>query len=100
MERRKYHGTLNPEDLARALIAHFNRANLVAQKMASGEKVMVQITTRERPASGGQTALTVTLHGVEDSLAVQVSKQAWLGVAASLGVTALAALRNPYSLLS
>jgi RNA polymerase subunit RPABC4/transcription elongation factor Spt4 len=61
---------------------------------------MVQITTRERPASGGQTALTVTLHGVEDSLAVQVSKQAWLGVAASLGVTALAALRNPYSLLS
>jgi len=100
MERRIYHGTLNPEDLARALIAHFNRANLVAQKMASGEKVMVQITTRERPASGGQTALTVTLHGVEDSLAVQVSKQAWLGVAASLGVTALAALRNPYSLLS
>lgn len=99
MERRIYHGTLNSEDLARALVAHFNRANLVARKMTAGEKAIVQVATRERPASGGQTALTVTLQAVEDGLAVQVGSQAWLGVAASLGVTALAALRNPYSLL-
>ncbi len=100
MERRIFHGTLSPNDIGRALIAHFNRGNLVAQQLGSGEKVVVQITTRERPSSGGQTALTVTLREVEDGLAVQLSKQAWLGVAASLGVTALAALRNPFSLLS
>jgi DNA-directed RNA polymerase subunit RPC12/RpoP len=100
MQRRIFHGRLSPEDVGRALIAHFNRGNLVAQQLGSEEKAVVQITTRQRPASGGQTALTITLQEVEDGLAVQMGKQAWLGVAASLGVTALAALRNPYSLIS
>jgi hypothetical protein len=36
---------------------------------------------------------------VEDGIAVQLGKQTWLGVAASLGVTALSAFRNPFSLL-
>lgn len=100
MERRIFHGRLTPEEVGRALIAHFNRGNLVAQQLDSEGKAVVQITTRQRPASGGQTALTITLQEVEDGLAVQMGRQAWLGVAASLGVTALAALRNPYSLIS
>jgi DNA-directed RNA polymerase subunit RPC12/RpoP len=50
--------------------------------------------------SGGQTALTISLQKVEDGLAVQVGKQAWLGVAASLGMTALSAWRNPFNLLN
>lgn len=100
MERRIFHGTLTLDDVARALIAHFNRGNLVAQKFGKDEKILVQIATRQRPASGGQTALTISLQPVEDGIVVQMGEQTWLGVAASLGVTALAALRNPYSLLS
>jgi len=100
MERRIFHGSLSSNDVARALVAHFNRANLAAQQLGSGKKIIVQIASRQRPSSGGQTALTVHLRDVEDGIAVQLGKQTWLGVAASLGVTALSAFRNPFSLLS
>jgi len=100
METRIFHGNITPHQIGRALIAEFHRGNLRAQQLGTGDRVIVQIATRERPTSGGQTALTVTLQRVEDGVAVQVGKQAWLGVAASLGMTALAVLRNPLYLLS
>jgi hypothetical protein len=99
MEMRIYHGELAPEEIAQGLIAQFNRGNLIAQKVGSDEQIVVQIATRRHPMSGGRTALTIVLRKVEDGVAVQVGKQAWLGVAASLGTTALAALRNPFNLL-
>jgi RNA polymerase subunit RPABC4/transcription elongation factor Spt4 len=43
--------------------------------------------------------LTITVQKVEDGVAVNIGKQAWLGVAASLGITALSVWRNPFSLL-
>lgn len=99
MDGRIFHGNITPKEVSRALLAHFNRSNWVAQQLGDDDQIVVQIATRQRPVSGGQTALTVTLQKVEDGLAIQIGKQAWLGVAASLGVTALAALRNPFSLL-
>jgi DNA-directed RNA polymerase subunit RPC12/RpoP len=36
---------------------------------------------------------------VEDGVAVKLGQQAWLGIAASLGTTALAAIRSPFNLL-
>ncbi|HEC60860.1 MAG TPA: hypothetical protein ENI27_01245 [bacterium] len=99
METRIFHGDITPNDIARALLAKFNRGNLRAQTFGKGKKVVIQIATRERPASGGQTAMSVTLQEVEDGVAVQLGKQSWLGVAASLGMTALTAWRNPWSLL-
>jgi RNA polymerase subunit RPABC4/transcription elongation factor Spt4 len=100
MDTRIFHGDIAPDDVARALLAQFNRGNLRAQQLGSGNKVVVQIATLQRPASGGQTALTVNLERVEDGLSIQLGKQAWLGVAASLGMTALAAWKNPWNLLS
>lgn len=100
MEQRIFHGDLSPDDVGRGLVAHFNRGNLVAQRIGIEHQTVVQIATRQRPASGGQTALSVTIQKFEDGLAIQIGKQAWLGVAASLGVTALSAWRNPFSLLS
>lgn len=99
MNGRIYHGDLTPKEVGRVLLAHFNRSNWVAQQLGNDDQIVVQITTRQRPVSGGQTALSVTLQKVEDGLAIQIGKQEWLGIAASLGVTALAALRNPFSLL-
>lgn len=96
---RIFHGNLKPSDLAASLIAHFNRGNLIAQQIGDGSQIVVQIATAQRPASGGQTALSVTLQAIEDGVAVQLGRQAWLGVAASLGVTALSAIRNPFNLL-
>lgn len=94
-----FHGNVKPRDLAKALIAEFNRSNLRAQQIGGGNEIVVQIATSDFRASGGQTALTVTLEEVTDGVAVEVGKQSWLGVAASLGTTAISALRNPFSLL-
>ena len=100
MERRIYHGQLSPGDFSRALVAHFNRGNLVAQQIGDAGRTIVQVATRQWRASGGQTALTVTLHTVEDGVAIEVGQQSWLGVAASLGTTAFSIWRNPFNLLS
>jgi len=61
--------------------------------------MIVQVGTRPQAISGGQTALTITIEGVEDGVMVELGQQAWLGVAASLGISALAALKHPLSLL-
>ena len=98
-ETRIYHGEMNPSDIARDIIAQFNRGNYRVQQIGRDPKIAVQIATREFAQSGGQTALTVTLHKVADGVSIQIGNQAWMGIAASLGVTALSALRNPLSLL-
>jgi RNase P subunit RPR2 len=98
-ETRIYHGDFNPSDIARDVIAQFNRGNFQVQQIGRDPKIAVQIATRQFSQSGGQTALTITLHKVEDGVSVQLGNQAWMGVAASLGVTALSALRNPMTLL-
>jgi len=99
MERRILHGNINPNDIAQALMAEFNRGNLYAQTVGQANKLAVQITTRMGAQSGGQTALTISVQKVEDGIMVEIGQQAWLGVAASLGQTAISALRNPFSLL-
>ena len=100
MDRRIFHGNIKPNDIAQALMAEFNRGNLHAQAVGNQEKMAVQIATRMGTMSGGQTALTVNLQTLEDGVMVDLGQQAWLGVAASLGQTALSALRNPFNLLN
>lgn len=100
MERRIFHGRLTPADVAQALAAEFNRTNLHTQIFGGNDKMIVQIATRPGAPSGGQTALAVTIEKHADGVLVQLGQQAWLGTAASLGWSALAALRNPLSLLS
>jgi hypothetical protein len=94
-----FHGDIRSRDFAKALIAEFNRGNLHAQQLGGENEIIVQIATRQMRRSGGQTALTVTLEEVADGVAVDVGKQSWFGIAASLGTTAIAALRNPFTLL-
>lgn len=100
MVQRIFHGQLEPNQISQALLANFNRGNLVAMETGAGDQTIVQVASRQRPASGGQTALTVIINKVADGVAVDIGKQAWLGVAASLGMTALSAWRNPLSLLN
>jgi lipopolysaccharide biosynthesis regulator YciM len=99
MDRRVFHGKLSPADIAQALLGEFNQGNLRAQTMGQSTKMVVQIGTSSSAVSGGQTALTVTIQKVEDGVMIEMGQQAWMGVAASLGASAFAALRNPLSLL-
>lgn len=100
MNQRIFHGKLTPNEIARALIARFNRGNLVARQFGDQERVIVQIASDQMARSGGQTALTVNLNQVEDGTSVQLGEQSWLGVVASLGTTLLSVWRNPFNLVN
>lgn len=99
MDQKIYHGDITPDQIAQNLVAHFNRNNLRAQQLGSGEHVCVQIATNEGYHSGGDTAISIDLQKAGDGVSIQIGKQAWLGVAADLGMTALTALRNPFALI-
>jgi len=99
METKIFHGNVTPDEIAQKLVASFNRGNLQAQKIGSGGQTIVQIATDRFTRTGGQTATTVTLQKVTDGVSVQVGKQDWVGVAASLGKTAFSMFHNPFALL-
>jgi DNA-directed RNA polymerase subunit RPC12/RpoP len=99
MDTRTFHGPIAPPDLAEALVAEFSQGNMRAQAVGHGDQLVVQIASVVAPRSGGRTAISVHLQQIEDGVHVQIGEQEWLGVAASLGVTAISALRNPLSLL-
>lgn len=99
MEKRIFYGDITPKDFADALIAHFNRGNIRTQVIGEPQNLKVQIASMRKAASGGQTAVTIHLQKVEDGVMVSIGQQAWLGVAASLGQSAIATLMNPWNLL-
>jgi hypothetical protein len=99
MNQRIFHGSFTAQTLAGCLISFFNHGNLRVQVVGENPTVVVQIASSDHSTSGGQTALSILLQNVEDGVAVQISQQDWLGVAASLGYTALATFRNPFNLL-
>lgn len=100
MKTKLFHGDLNIEDLANILVTRFNRANLIARKSITSGKAVIQIGTTEYASSGGDTALGVTLMQNEDGVSVSVGQQAWFGIAASLGMSAIVTLMNPINLLN
>ena len=99
MDRRIYHGNISPSDIALALVAEYNQGNTQAHFLGEGENLTVQIASSQWSHSGGNTALTVNIQKIEDGIMVELGQQQWLGVAASLGQTAFAALLNPLNLL-
>jgi hypothetical protein len=99
MDQRIFHGDFTAQTLAGCLIAFFNRGNLRVQIIGENPTVLVQIASTAYSALGGQTALSVLLQNVEDGVAVQMGQQNWMGVAASLGYTALSTFLNPFNLL-
>ena len=100
MDQRFLHGDLRPLDLAQSLLGEFNRGNLRAQLVQQSDGVVVQIATRPGSGSGGQTALTVTFQEAPDGVMIRLGQQEWFSTAASLGRTTVAALINPWTLLT
>ncbi len=100
LEEKTFHGNVTPDDFARALMAEFHHGNLTARQVGRGGQRVVQIASTSNPVSGGRTAITVHLTAVEDGVHVRVGQQDWLGIAASMGVTALSALRRPITLVN
>src|SRR5688572_3442838 len=99
MERRIFHGKIKAVDIAQALLGEFNQGNYRAQTLGQKERIVVQVSTRPDAMSGGQTAMTVTIQTLDEGIIIELGQQAWMGIAASLGVSAISALKNPFSLL-
>lgn len=99
MDKRIFYGDITPNDFAESLSAHFHRGNFRTQMIGEPHNLKVQIASVRHASSGGQTAVTVHLQTVEDGVMIMVGQQAWLGVAASLGQSAIATLMNPWNLL-
>ena len=99
MDRRIFHGNITPTDVGQALEAEFNQGNTQTHLLGDSNNLTVQIASSQWTHSGGKTALTVNIQKVEDGIMVELGEQQWLGVAASLGQTAIAALINPLNLL-
>lgn len=99
MDTRIYHGDIHPEDFANSLMASFDRGHYQVQKFGNPDHLAVQISTSPGKRAG-KTALTANIMRVPDGVSVTLSNQEWIGLAASLGATALTALRNPFALLT
>ena len=99
MDKRIFHGNISPTDIARALEAEFNQGNTQTHLIGDSNNLTVQIASSQWSHSGGKTALSVNIQKVEDGIMIELGEQQWLGVAASLGQTAIATLINPWSLL-
>lgn len=99
MEQRAFHGPITPQAFAQSLFAEFGRGDYLVQQVGEPDHLVIQIGRPQLPASGGRTSITVHLIETEDGVLVRLGQQAWLGVAASLGITALTALRNPFTLI-
>lgn len=99
MDKRIYHGNITPDIVAQALEAEFNQGNTRTQRFGESSNQTIQIASSQWARSGGKTALAVNIQKIEDGIMVLVGEQQWLGLAASLGQTAIAALMNPLNLL-
>ena len=99
MDTRYFHGTIQSDQVAQALLEEFNRGSLKAQQVGSQEHIVIQITTQPDLQNGGHTAIGVEINQFEDGVSVHIGQQEWLGTVASLGKTAFFALKNPLNLL-
>jgi DNA-directed RNA polymerase subunit RPC12/RpoP len=99
MKSKIYNGDLKLGEVAATLANFFNRGPLTSSASLEGERAFVQISTRPGFASGGRTNIGISLHQTEGRLEAQVGDQSVLGLAGSLGASALLAWLNPLNLL-
>jgi hypothetical protein len=99
MDRRVFHGNITPTDVAQALMSEFNQGNTQTQVIGESSNLTLQIASSQYSRSGGRTAVSVNIQKIDDGVMMQVGEQQWLGVAASLGQTAISALLNPLNLI-
>jgi hypothetical protein len=100
MKTKIYHGDITAENLAKAICARFDDHTIRAlYSKSSDHQYVVQITSRKNAPSGGKTSLGLVLQQLEEGVAVKIGKQDWLGIAASLGVSALSFRLNPLNIL-
>jgi hypothetical protein len=86
MEHRIFHGQFSSMNWWNACRIHFNRGNLIVQKVDYDDGVGIQIKTRDHPHRVGIPHWVSILNRWKMVYTVQVGQQTWMGIAASLGI--------------
>jgi len=101
MEQRAYHGDIDAEDMARALVVQFNQGETRAQWMrGKAGRTVVQVQTRKREYRDPEGAITLHLTPSKTGIVVSMAEQRWLGVAADLAKSGLLTLLNPWNIIN
>ncbi len=79
MEQRVYHGAIQPEGLAQALLDEWDRDATIAQAFGEADRVVVQIGQREGGWFGDEPhqALTLDIESIGDGVQVTMGQQQW-----------------------
>lgn len=99
MTTKIYHGNITAENLTKAIVTRFNTNELSTRYTNSEDQYFVQIASRRDAQSGGKTSIGLVIQQLDDGVAVKIGKQDWLGIAASLGLSALSLRLNPLNLI-
>ncbi len=101
VEQRSYHGSIDTEDLARALVLRFDANETHAQWMrGEAGRAIVQVRNRRVESTDANTAVTVHVTPTATGVTVSVSEQQWLGMAADLARVGVKGWLNPMRLLT
>lgn len=79
MEQRVYHGSVQPEGLAQALLDEWDRDTTIAQALTAEDYVVVQIGQREAGwfSDEPRQALTLSIEPLGDGVQVTMGQQKW-----------------------
>lgn len=82
MERRTYHGNINPNGLADYLVNTFNQGygSTVAQKMGQGDHLFVQIGKLSHSGRSVRVALGLSISKIADGVSLVTGQSNWLDV--------------------
>jgi len=100
VEQRAFHGKIDSEDMAKALVMQFSDDETRAH-WVRGERGRAVIQVQSRKVDHDDPTAAVTLHITpsKSGVVVSMSEQQWLGVAADLAKSGMLALLNPLNLL-
>lgn len=99
MITKTYYGKFQVNHFLNFLAATFRDQNLDVNVSNHGKRNVVRFVSSRGAKSGGQFALNLILTEFEGGVRIDIGTPEGLGVAASLGKTALFTLLNPYNLL-
>jgi ribosomal protein L40E len=100
MEQRAYHGEIDTEKMAQALVIQFNQGETRAQWMrGEAGRSVVQVRSVKRGHRDPSTAVTLHITPSKTGVVVSMAEQQWVGVAADLARSGMMALLNPWNLI-
>ncbi len=99
IEQRAYHGEIDSEAMARALVVQFDQGATRAHWIrGENGRAIVQVQAR-REHGDPEMTVTVQITPSATGVVISLAEQRWFGVAADLAKSGLLALLNPWNII-